>query len=195
MKQRKLLRGAAAIGLMLAIGNASAHSGQGTASLFEGLAHPLVGLDHLLAMAAVGVWSTVAFDGARRWAAPLTFLAAMTLAALLAMGGLALPFVEHGIALSVVVFGAMLAFPKRVAGAPGLALVAVAAAWHGLAHGAELPAGASASAYAIGFLATTAALHAGGVGLGLALRERGQRLWRTGGLLLGSAGLVLLARI
>lgn len=190
----KLLRGAAALGLALAAGTASAHTGHGTESLFQGLAHPL-GLDHLLAMVAVGVWSAAAFDGARRWIAPLTFLAAMTAAALLAMAGLALPFVEHGIALSVAMFGAMLAFAKRVPAAPGLALVAAAAALHGVAHGAELPAGASMAGYALGFLATTAALHAGGVGLGVALRERGAWIWRSGGALLGLTGVVLLARV
>ncbi|WP_119352455.1 HupE/UreJ family protein [Azohydromonas sediminis] len=188
-----LLRGAAALGLALAAGNASAHTGHGTGSLFQGLAHPL-GLDHLLAMVAVGVWSAAAFDGARRWIAPLTFLAAMTAAALVAMAGLALPFVEHGIALSVAMFGAMLAFAKRVPAAPGLALVASAAALHGVAHGAELPAGASVAGYALGFLATTAALHAAGVGLGVALRERGAWIWRSAGALLGVAGVVLLAQ-
>ncbi|MFT3957457.1 MAG: HupE/UreJ family protein [Piscinibacter sp.] len=194
MKPLNVLRGTAALGLVLAAGTASAHTGHGTESLFEGLAHPL-GLDHLLAMVAVGVWSAVAFDGARRWLAPLTFLAAMTAAALLALAGLALPFVEQGIALSVLLFGAMLAFARRVPAAPGLALVAMAAALHGLAHGAELPAGASVAGYALGFLTSTAALHAGGVGLGLALRERGQRLWQAGGALLGMAGLLLLARV
>lgn len=188
-----LLRGAAALGLALAAGTASAHTGHGTESLFQGLAHPL-GLDHLLAMVAVGVWSAAAFDGARRWLAPLTFLCAMTAAALLAMAGLSLPFVEHGIALSVAMFGAMLAFAKRVPAAPGLALVASAAALHGVAHGAELPAGASVAGYALGFLATTAALHAGGVGLGAMLRERGAWIWRSAGALLGLAGVVLLAQ-
>jgi len=189
----KLLRGAAALGLALAAGTASAHTGHGTESLFQGLAHPL-GLDHLLAMVAVGVWSAATYDGARRWIAPLTFLAAMTAAALLAMSGVTMPFVEHGIALSVAMFGAMLACAKRVPAAPGLALVAAAAALHGVAHGAELPAGASVAGYALGFLATTAALHAGGVGLGVALRERGAWIWRSGGALLGLAGIVLLAR-
>lgn len=194
MNQRMtLLRGAAALGLVLVAGTASAHTGHGSESLFQGLAHPL-GLDHLLAMVAVGVWSAAAFDGARRWIAPLTFLGAMSVAALLAIAGLSLPFVEHGLALSVAMFGAMLAFAKRVPATPGLALVAAAAALHGMAHGAELPAGASVAGYALGFLATTAALHAGGVGLGVALRERGAWIWRSSGALLGLAGIVLLAR-
>lgn len=194
MKLDHVLRGAAALGLALAAGSASAHTGHGTGSLFQGLAHPL-GLDHLLAMVAVGVWSAAAFDGARRWLAPLTFLAAMSLAAALAMAGLGLPFVEHGIALSVAVFGAMLAFAKRLPAAPGLALVALAASLHGLAHGAELPMGASATDYALGFLATTAALHAAGAGVGVALRDRSERYWRTAGALLGAAGLALLVQV
>ncbi len=194
MNTRIALRGAAALALALAAGTAAAHTGHGTESLYEGLAHPL-GLDHLLAMVAVGVWSAAAFEGAGRWLAPLTFLGAMTAAALLAMAGVTLPFVEHGIALSVAMFGAMLAFPRRVPALPGLALVAAAAALHGMAHGAELPAGASAAGYALGFLATTAALHAGGVGLGTLLRDRGARLWQAGGALLGVTGLALLARV
>ncbi len=194
MNTRIALRGAAALALALAAGTAAAHTGHGTESLYEGLAHPL-GLDHLLAMVAVGVWSAAAFEGAGRWLAPLTFLGAMTAAALLAMAGVTLPFVEHGIALSVAMFGAMLAFPRRVPALPGLALVAAAAALHGMAHGAELPAGASAAGYALGFLATTAALHAGGVGLGTLLRNRGARLWQAGGALLGVTGLALLARV
>ncbi len=194
MNTRIALRGTVALALALAAGTAAAHTGHGTESLFEGLAHPL-GLDHLLAMVAVGVWSAAAFDGARRWLAPLTFLAAMTAAALLAMAGATLPFVEHGIALSVALFGAMLAFPRRVPAVPGLVLVAAAAALHGMAHGAELPAGASVAGYALGFLVTTATLHAGGVGLGTLLRERGARLWQAGGALLGMAGLALLARV
>lgn len=194
MNTRIALRGTVALALALAAGTAAAHTGHGTESLFEGLAHPL-GLDHLLAMVAVGVWSAAAFDGARRWLAPLTFLAAMTAAALLAMAGATLQFVEHGIALSVALFGAMLAFPRRVPAVPGLVLVAAAAALHGMAHGAELPAGASVAGYALGFLVTTATLHAGGVGLGTLLRERGARLWQAGGALLGMAGLALLARV
>jgi urease accessory protein len=187
----KLLRGAAALGLALAAGTASAHTGHGTESLFQGLAHPL-GLDHLLAMVAVGVWSAAAFDGARRWIAPLTFLAAMTAAALLAMAGLALPFVEHGIALSVAMFGAMLVLAHRLPAAAGLAAVAAAALLHGLAHGAEGPASAGYMAYAAGFLATTAALHAAGLLAATRLQEAGPRLWAALGAGLGLASVALL---
>lgn len=188
------LRGLAALLLAALAGSAAAHTGHGTESLFVGLGHPF-GLDHLLAMVAVGVWSAAAFDGARRWLGPITFLSAMTGGALLGFGGAALPGVEEGIAISIVVFGAMLAFAARLPAAPGLALVAAAALLHGLAHGAELPDAGLAGAYAAGFLATTALLHLGGLGLGLKLRSAAPRLWQGLGALLGAAGLTLLVRL
>jgi urease accessory protein len=194
MTCKNLFRAACAAALLLAAGTASAHPGHGASSLFEGLVHPL-GADHLLAMLAVGLWSAAALPGHRRWLGPLAFLAAMSAGALLAIAGFVPPFVETGVAASVLVFGAMLAFAPRVPAAPGLALVALAASLHGAAHGAELPVGASVAGYALGFLASTAALHAGGIGLGVALRERGTRLWQAMGALLGAAALVLLARV
>ena len=170
---------------------ASAHTGHGTESLFEGLAHPLAA-DHLLAMLAVGLWSAVALPGAQRWLGPLSFLAAMTFAAALGAAGAALPFGEVGIALSVAVFGAMLIAGRRLQANAGLALIAAGAALHGLAHGAELPAGGSFLAYAAGFLVVTAALHVAGVGIGAALREARAAVWRVLGSAFGGAGFVLL---
>ena len=174
---------------------ASAHTGHGTTSLLEGLAHPL-GLDHLLVMVAVGLWSAATQTGARRWMAPAVVLAAMTLGAALGMAGLALPFTEAGIALSVSMLGLMLLAGERLPASAGLSLIAMAALLHGLAHGGELPAGASVAAYASGFLVATALLHAAGVGIGAALREAGSAVWRALGSALGGAGLLmLLARV
>lgn len=191
--------GRALVGLvgLLGAGAAFAHPGHGaTASLAEGLAHPF-GIDHLLAMVAVGTWSAAALPAGRRWAGPATFLAAMTIGAMLAMAGLALPLlgtpIEAGVAASLLVFGLMLAFAARVPTGTGLVLIAAAASLHGIAHGAELPLGASALGYALGFLATTALLHTGGVGLGLALRQRATALMQAIGAVLGATGLVLLA--
>lgn len=191
--------GVAAVAL-LGAGAAFAHPGHGAAfSLAQGLAHPF-GADHLLAMVAVGVWSAAALPAGRRWAGPAAFLAAMALGAGLGTAGLAAPFANHveaGVAVSLLVFGAMLAFANRVPTGTGLVLIAMAASLHGIAHGAELPAGASAAAnvagYALGFLATTALLHGGGVGLGLALRQRAAALMQSVGAVLGATGLVLLA--
>ena len=188
------LRGAAALLLAALAGSAAAHTGHGTESLFQGLAHPF-GVDHLLAMVAVGVWSAAAFQGARRWLGPITFLSAMALGAGLAFGGLVVPWVEPGLAVSVIAFGAMLAFATRTPAGPGLLLVAASALLHGLAHGAELPGSAQVVAYATGFLATTALLHVGGLALGSRLLSAAPRLWQGLGALLGSAGLTLLMRL
>lgn len=188
------LRGAAALLLAALAGSAAAHTGHGTESLFQGLAHPF-GVDHLLAMVAVGVWSAAAFQGARRWLGPITFLSAMALGAGLAFSGLAVPWVEPGLAVSVIAFGAMLAFATRTPAGPGLLLVAASALLHGLAHGAEFPGSVQVVAYATGFLATTALLHTGGLALGSRLRSAAPRLWQGLGALLGAAGLTLLMRV
>lgn len=193
MQFRTWQRAEVALAALLGTGAAFAHPGHGAVvSLGEGLAHPF-GIDHLLAMVAVGVWSAAALPAGRRAAGPIAFLAAMAAGAGLAMAGVALPFVEAGVAASLLVFGAMLAFATRVPAGAGLALIAAAASLHGFAHGAELPAGASLAGYALGFLATTALLHGGGVGLGGVLRRRAAALMQAIGAVLGATGLVLLA--
>lgn len=176
----------------------SAHPGHGTFSLSAGLTHPL-GLDHLLAMMAVGVWSSLALPGAQRWQGPAAFLSAMSVGAVLGAAGLVLPLIEAGIALSVALFGAMLLAGTRLPQRAGLLLIAAAASLHGLAHGAELPAGASFAAYALGFLGSTTVLHIAGLSLGAAVQKLQRSLqptvWRSLGLTLGAAGLLMLARV
>jgi urease accessory protein len=197
--QSKNIRRIAAAGLLTGLaGAAQAHTGHGTHSLMEGLVHPF-GLDHLLAMVAVGVWSVSALPTGKAWQGPATFLLALVASAALGAAGVSLPFLEQGVALSVVLFGAMLVLARQpMPDALGLGLVAVAASLHGLAHGAETPATGFAG-YAAGFLLTTAALHIGGVvaGLGIrrALAERSG--WALGGLgaLLGATGLVLFGQL
>jgi urease accessory protein len=168
---------------------AQAHTGHGTHSLMEGLVHPF-GLDHLLAMVAVGVWSVSALPQGRAWQGPATFLLALVASAVLGAAGLTVPFLEHGVSLSVVLFGAMLLVASRpMPPALGLGLIAVAASLHGLAHGSETPESGFAG-YAIGFLVTTAALHTGGVGMGLAIKRW---LARHSGVALGGLGAALSA--
>lgn len=170
-------------------GAAQAHTGHGTSSLMEGLVHPF-GLDHLLAMVAVGVWSVSALPAGRAWQGPATFLLALIVSATLGMLGVTVPYLEQGVSLSVVLFGLMLVVAARpVPVAVGLGLVAVASSFHGLAHGAETPESGFLG-YAVGFLLTTAALHVGGVGVGLSIRRwLGQR----SGLALGGLGTALSA--
>jgi urease accessory protein len=177
---------------------ASAHIGHENHSLMEGLTHPF-GLDHLLAMVAVGVWSVSALPAHKAWQGPTTFMLALVLSAVLGATDVTLPFLEHAIALSVVLFGVMLVVAAQpVPTAWGLSLIAAAASLHGLAHGAETPATGFAG-YAAGFLVTTAALHLGGVGVGLGIRR-----WlaaRSGvvlgglGTVLGVAGIVLFSQV
>jgi urease accessory protein len=142
--------------LVLLSAPASAH-GLGSVGFAAGLAHPLFGLDHLLAMVAVGLWAG-RIGGQARWLVPLAFLTAMLLGSLLA---LELPLVETGIVGSVVILGLLVAVaPKLPLWVPTL-VVGLFAVLHGHAHGTELSGGAAT----IGFLLATAALH----GLGLAL--------------------------
>lgn len=159
--------------LLLAPGAALAHPGHGEAVGFaQGFAHPLGGLDHVLAMVAVGLIAGIR-GGAARWALPAAFLAMMAAGAGLGVAGIGLPFAETGIALSIVAFGLAILFGLRLP-VPGLvALVGAFAVFHGYAHGAEMPETASGLAYGLGFLSGTALLHAAGLGLGLIVaRER-----------------------
>jgi urease accessory protein len=166
----RFIRAATVAGFALTVGVAQAHTGHGTAGISEGLAHPL-GADHLLAMVAVGVWSVSALPSGNAWWGPATFLLSLVISAALGAAGLHMPFLEQMIALSVVLFGAMLVMTRvQMPVGWGLGLVALAASLHGLAHGAETPASGFA-AYALGFVATTAALHFGGVVAGLGIRQ------------------------
>jgi urease accessory protein len=182
---RPALRSLSATALLATLATAAqAHTGHGTHSLMEGLVHPF-GTDHLLAMLAVGVWSVSALPQGKAWWGPAAFLAALTTSAALGAAGLSVPYLEHAIALSVVLFGLMLvAAQRRLPAALGLGLVAAAASLHGLAHGAETPATGFAG-YAVGFLLTTTALHLGGVGAGLAIRRW---LAQRSGMVLGGLG-------
>lgn len=167
---------------------ALAHPGHGVTGLAAGFAHPFGGLDHLLAMVAVGAWAAVAGD-ARRWAWPLCFVAAMAVGALLG-GSHALPGTEVLIALSVVVLGAALAARWRPALALGGAAIAGFGLVHGWAHGAEA-AGGPGLGYLAGMLAATALLH--GVGLALAQRATTLPALRLAGGAMAAIGVVLAA--
>lgn len=191
-------RPVALIALVLAAGAAQAHTGHSTSGLPEGLAHPM-GLDHLLAMVAVGIWSVSALPAHKAWWGPATFLLSLMLSAALGNLGVSLPYLEQMISLSVVLFGVMLALTRvKLPAALGLGLVALAASLHGLAHGAETPASGFA-AYAAGFLATTAALHFGGVTAGLGVRRflAQKSAWIMAGLgtLFGGSGVYLFSQL
>jgi urease accessory protein len=132
----------------------------------HGFEHPTGGLDHILAMVAVGVFAFV-LGGRALWLVPLSFLAMMVVGFAMGINGVNLPFVELGIALSSVVIGGAAALKAPIPVAGAMALVGVFAVFHGHAHGAEMPESAGGLLYAAGFVAATAALH--GVGIAAAL--------------------------
>jgi urease accessory protein len=142
---------------------ALAHAGGAEqAGFVHGFAHPVGGLDHILAMVAVGIFAFV-LGGRALYLVPLAFVAMMAGGFLLGAGGLGLPLVELGIALSIVVIGGLAALGKPMPVAAAMAVVGVFAIFHGHAHGAEMPAGASGLLYAVGFALATALLHAAGI--------------------------------
>ena len=153
-----------ALALALLPTAALAHAGHGdTAGILHGFMHPVGGLDHLLAMIAVGVFAFVL--GARAlWLVPLSFVGMMAVGFGLGVAGTGLPFVELGIALSSIVIGAAAALGRPLPVAAAMSLVGVFAIFHGHAHRAEMPAGAAGFEYAVGLLLATGLLHLAGVG-------------------------------
>lgn len=150
---------------------AHAHVGVGeTSGFLHGLGHPLSGLDHICAMIAVGLWAAQ-MGGRSIWAVPLTFVGVMALGGFLGMMGVNLPLVETGIIISVLALGVFVAASVRLPLVASVTLVGLFAAFHGHAHGSEMPAAASGLAYATGFIVATALLHALGIGLGITIQR------------------------
>jgi len=177
--------------LMLAGTDAAlAHSdAQGLAGgFFSGFAHPLRGLDHLIAMVGVGLWG--AFLGRPAiWVLPVVFPLVMAFGGLLGLIGMPLPGVEVGIALSALVIGAMVALAARPPLWVAAVIVGAFAVFHGHAHGTELPEAANALAYSLGFVIATGLLHLAGIAFGLLVRwPLGNRAVRAGGGCIAAAG-------
>jgi urease accessory protein len=173
---------------------AFAHSGEGVAGGFAaGFLHPLSGLDHLLAMVAVGIWG--AFLGRPLvWMLPVAFPLVMVVGGVLGIAGVPLPHVEVGIAASVIVLGLAIALAWRAPPWVAIAIVAVFAIFHGHAHGTELPSAAAPEAYAAGFVISTGLIHLGGIGIGLLGRlPRGTQILRTTGAAILVLGVWILA--
>ncbi|WP_369857230.1 HupE/UreJ family protein [Candidatus Thalassolituus haligoni] len=143
---------------------AMAHTGHETSGLMAGIAHPFTGLDHLLAMVAVGLWAAQ-MGGKATWQLPLAFIVTMAFGAGLSMLGVTVPFVEGGILASVIAAGLLVAFAARFNILLCTALTAGMAMFHGVAHGAEMPVAASGLSYMGGFLLATLMLHLAGIAL------------------------------
>lgn len=176
--------------------SAEAHLQTGSIGGFvSGFRHPLTGLDHIVAMVAVGLWG--AFLGApAMWLLPVVFPVVMAFGGASGVLGVPLPGVEVGIALSAIVLGMMVAFAAR----PPLWVAAVAvgffAIFHGHAHGTELPEAANPVTFAVGFVIATGLLHLGGIAIGLLARwPWGRILVRAGGVAIAVIGVGFLFHI
>jgi len=174
-----MMRALLALLLILVPTAAFAHTGHGdTAGLLHGFMHPIGGLDHVLAMVAVGVFAFV-LGGRALWLVPLSFVAMMAVGFGLGIGGVSVPFVELGIALSSIVIGGAAALGRPMPVAAAMSLVGVFAVFHGHAHGAEMPAGALGFEYALGFILATAGLHLAGIGAAMGAARLVGRYGRT----------------
>ncbi len=167
---------------------AQAHVGHGeTVGFLHGLEHPMGGLDHILAMLAVGLWAAQ-LGGHAVWSVPLTFVSVMALGGLFGINGVPIPFVEQGIIASDLLLGGLVLMATRLPLAASMSIVGLLAIFHGYAHGEEMPRNAAALEYAAGFMVATAALHLSGVGIAMLmnqlLKDRLVRL-AGGGIILG----------
>jgi urease accessory protein len=166
---------------------ALAHIESGEAGGFvDGITHPISGLDHVLAMVAVGLWGAQLGRPAV-WLLPVAFPMMMAFGGMLGLIGVPVPGVEIGIAASGIVLGAMVLGEVKTPIAASVILVAVFAVFHGHAHGTELSEGQNAMLYSLGFVVSTGTLHAVGIGIGLAHK------WNAGKLVLRGAGAVVMA--
>ena len=181
---------------VLAPSLAFAHTGIGqTVGFAHGFTHPVSGLDHVLAMILVGVlaWQ---LGGRALWLVPTTFVSVMAIGGALGMMGISVPFVEAGIAFSVIVLGAVVALGIRAPLAIAAGVVGLFAIFHGHAHGSEMPAAAAGIAYAAGFMLATSVLHIAGIAIGYLIgkisEQQGAIVMRSAGAIAAVAGIGLL---
>jgi urease accessory protein len=156
---------------LLIPGIASAHTGVGDHNGFlHGLAHPIGGLDHILAMVAVGLWAAQ-IGGKAVWLVPGAFVITMAGSSVPGHLGLILPGVEQGILASDFILGLLLLFAARLSLAVSVGIVSLLAIFHGYAHGVEMPETASSLNYGFGFVISTITLHLAGIGIGLGIER------------------------
>lgn len=162
----------------------------------DGYMHPMMGLDHILAMVAVGMFAAK-LGGRALWLVPATFVLMMAAGGALGISQIGLPLVEIGIAMSVITLGGLVAMQLPLSNVAAIAIVAFFAIFHGYAHGSEMPATASVAQFAFGFMLATALLHVIGIAAGLGILKLGSRasaarLTQAGGTAMSAAGVGLL---
>jgi urease accessory protein len=175
--------------ILFAPASAFAHIQNGEAAGFlTGFVHPISGLDHVLAMVAVGLWGAQ-LGAPAIWVLPVAFPLVMAFGGMLGLMGVPIPGIEYGIAASAILLGAAVLFEVRAALVVTALLVGIFAIFHGHAHGTELPPGQSALLYSMGFVIATGCLHALGIGIGAIHRWTwGQKLLRAAGAVVAVGG-------
>lgn len=162
--------GGLALSLLLpSIVQAHVNAGE-TAGFWHGFQHPIGGLDHILAMVAVGLWAAQ-LGGTATFALPLAFVGVMALGGGLGIMSVPLPFVEQGIVASDLILGGLVLVAARLPLAVSVGIVGLLAMFHGYAHGVEMPKDADAISYAIGFIIATTTLHFVGMGTALGIKK------------------------
>ena len=191
-QQPKLALGLAVLP-MLWVQSVFAHVQKGEAAgLLTGFLHPISGLDHVLAMVAVGLWGAQ-LGAPAIWVLPVAFPLVMAMGGMLGFTGVPVPGIEYGIAASAILLGAAVTFKVRPPLVMAALLVGFFAVFHGYAHGTELPPGQSALLYSMGFVIATGCLHAVGIGIGAVHRWTwGQRLLRGAGAVIALGGVFFL---
>ncbi len=172
---------------------ALAHAGDlGPGGFVSGFSHPITGIDHAVAMVAIGIWGSQLGRPAI-WLLPVTFPLIMAVGGFLGIVGMPLPGAEIGIALSAIALGCLVLTAARLPIPAALAIIAVFAVFHGWAHGKELPESASALWYSVGFVLGTGMLHALGVAIGVVHRWKpGRAGLRFGGAAVAAVGVYFL---
>lgn len=172
--------------------SAFAHTGVGqTSGFIAGFSHPLGGVDHLLAMIAVGLWAAQ-MGGRAVLIVPGAFVSMMIVGGVLGMSGIHVPYIEEGILVSVFVLGILIAGAFRLPLVISGILVGVFAVFHGHAHGAEIPIAIGAVSYSASFALATALLHAVGILAGIGLRKLNiEKITRFAGCAIALGGIYL----
>jgi urease accessory protein len=195
MSPRRLSKFAVATAIAVLPTLVEAHPGHGPGAelgvgFHAGLLHPWSGLDHLLAMVAIGMWAAQ-LGGRTRWMLPMCFVSLMLVGASVGFAGVASNAVEQGIAASVLILGLALASAKRVPLLLSMVLTGCFAIFHGYAHGVELPAQSSALSYLFGFVLSTTALHLMGLAIGHRLTNNAVLRWTGAVIALSGAAMLV----
>lgn len=174
--------------------SANAHSEAGVAGgLISGLLHPVLGVDHLVAMVAVGLWGAI-LGAPSIWVLPVTFPVVMAFGALLGVAGVPLPATEVAIAASALALGAMVLAKVKPPVWAAAVLVGFFAIFHGHAHGTEIPTASNPLAYGVGFVVATGLLHLSGILIGLLVKwPSGMMIVRACGAAIAAVGVWFLA--